>query len=69
MNLTPEQRIENIKKRADEINTKKVQAQAQVQLLQKQYDQKVEELKALGITDVSDIPRQIVELENSLNDN
>ena len=51
--LTSEQRIESIKTRAEAIKTKKVQAEAQLQILQQQFDQKVEELKQLGIIDLS----------------
>ena len=51
--LTPEQRIEAIKVRTENIRTKKIQAEAQLQVLQQQYNQKVEELKLMGLTDLS----------------
>lgn len=62
----PQQRIENIRNRVDAINNKKLQAQAQVQILQQQYDQKIEELKALGVNNLDDLPQTIQNLEQEL---
>lgn len=60
------QRIENIKQRTDAINNKKLQAQAQVEVLQQQYNQKVEELKVLGVADLNNLPQTIQNLEQEL---
>jgi len=59
-------RIENIKKRLEEINTKKVQAQAQLQILEPQYNQKAEELKKLGISDLNNIPKILDDMQKEL---
>ena len=66
MNLTPEQRIEAIKTRTEDIKTKKVQAEAQLQILQQQYDQKIEELKQVGVTDLSNVANTVAQLEAEL---
>jgi F0F1-type ATP synthase membrane subunit b/b' len=59
-------RIDGIKKRLDDINAKKLQAQAQLQVLEPQYNQKVEELKQLGITDFNNIPKVLEDLQKEL---
>jgi len=66
MNLTPEQRIEAIKTRTEDIKTKKVQAEAQLQILQQQYDQKIEDLKQVGVTDLSNVVNTVAKLEAEL---
>ncbi|MCK9542539.1 MAG: hypothetical protein M0R03_10985 [Novosphingobium sp.] len=65
--LTPEQRIQEIKRKIEELNTKKIQAGAQLEVLQKQYNEKLQELKALGIEDLNNIPQTITNLQNELN--
>lgn len=65
-NVTPEQRIEIIKKRTEDIRTKKVQAEAQLQILQQQYDQKVLELQQAGVTDLTNVANTVAKLEEEL---
>jgi len=65
-NLTPEQRIDAIKIKINDLKTKKIQAQAQLQILQPQYDSEVQKLHQLGVTDLSNIPALVTSLEAEL---
>ncbi len=62
----PTKRLESLKKRADEIEKKKMSAEAELQFLEKQHDELLLQLKELGIEDVSDLPGTILAYEQEI---
>jgi len=70
--MTDVDRLSDIKKRINSITQAKMTAQAELKLLKKQYEDKIGELKELGIEDVTNLPEIIknsqIELENSFVD-
>ena len=61
-----ETKIQSIKSRIETIKSKKAEATAQLTILKQQYDQKVKELKDLGIEDLSNLPKLISDKEQEL---
>jgi hypothetical protein len=61
-------RIQSTKFRIDAIKTKKAEANAKLELLKQQYDQKVKELKDKGVTDLSNLPKIIADKSKELED-
>ena len=57
------QKLMQLQKRIDSIKQKKNAAEAEIKVLQQQYEEKVVEAKELGIDDVSALPDLIAQLE------
>lgn len=66
LNDDPVQKLTSLQARIDEIEKKKIQSQKEMELFQKAYDEKVEELKEYGITDVNDLQGIITQMETEL---
>lgn len=62
----PVQKLTSLQARIDEIEKKKIQSQKEMELFQKAYNEKVEELKEYGITDVNDLQGIITQMETEL---
>lgn len=60
------QRLSSLQSRIKEIETKKISAQAELEVLKKQHTALVEELKEKGITDIKDLPELIIQMEEQL---
>lgn len=52
----------SLQKRISDIEKRKIQASTELEMLQRQYEEKVEELKELGIEDVGDVPALLEDL-------
>lgn len=63
VNSTPTQRLQQLKQAVEVINTEKIGAIKEHDLLKKQHAEKLAELKTLGIESVKDIPGEIQKLE------
>jgi hypothetical protein len=64
----PATRIAALKSRVQNANNLKIGAEKTLEILKQTYDQKLIELKNLGIADVQELPVKIVELQNKLNE-
>lgn len=60
---TDEQRLKDLRKALDELNTNKIRAEQEYNLLKDEYNKLVEELKNQGITNIEDLPEIIKTLE------
>jgi predicted nucleic acid-binding Zn-ribbon protein len=60
------QKFTSLQKRIDVIKQKRNSAEAEVKVLQTQYEEKVEEAKELGIDNIDKLPEHIAELEEQL---
>ena len=60
------QKLLSLQKRIDTIKQKKNSAEAEVNVLQTQYTEKVEEAKGLGIENIDDLPALITQQEELL---
>ena len=60
------QKLLSLQKRIDTIKQKKNSAEAEVNVLQTQYEEKVEEAKGLGIENIDDLPTLITQQEEQL---
>jgi len=57
----------NLQKRIARLEKEKISAQKEVEMLKKQYDEKIVELEQYGITNVQDLPKKIAELKAQYN--
>lgn len=57
--MTDAERLASVQARIDSINQQKMAAQAELNVLKSQYDEKVKELATYGIIDVSNLPATI----------
>ena len=62
----PVQKLTSLQARIDEIEKKKISSQKEMEIFQKAYDEKVEELKEYGITDVNNLQGMITQIETEL---
>ena len=60
------QKLLSLQKRIDTIKQKKNSAEAEVNVLQTQYQEKVAEAKELGIENIDDLPTLITQQEEQL---
>lgn len=60
------QKLLSLQKRIDTIKQKKNSAEAEVNVLQTQYEEKVAEAKELGIENIDDLPALITQQEEQL---
>ena len=63
---TSTETLTDLQARIDVLTTERIGAQKELELLHKQYDEKIEELKELGVYSIYDIPKQIEELNQQL---
>jgi len=61
-------KINSLQGRIDSLKNKKVAISTEIDILQNQYNEKLSELKELGITDPSILPDKISELEKEIED-
>jgi len=59
-------RLENLNKKVKDFETQKIRAEQELDILKKQYNDLLEELKQYGITNVDNLPELIVKLETEL---
>ncbi len=59
-------RLENLNKKVKDFETQKIRAEQELEILKKQYNDLLEELKQYGITNVDDLPELIIKLETEL---
>lgn len=63
---TDAERLATIQNSITKINERKIAAQAEMAMLRQQYNEKVEALKNLGITDLSNLPQTLASLKQEL---
>lgn len=64
---TIEVRLKNLTAKVDELKTKKIRAEQELELKRQEHTALLEELKSKGVTDVNDLPNLIQQLEDQFN--
>ncbi|MFA5398533.1 MAG: hypothetical protein WC346_21145 [Methanogenium sp.] len=59
-------RLEDLNKKVKDFETQKIRAEQELEILKKQYNDLLEELKQYGITNVDNLPELIAKLETEL---
>lgn len=67
--MTDIERLNDIKARINSMTQLKMTAQAELKLLKKQYEAKLEELHNMGIEDISNLPEIIKNSQEELENN
>jgi hypothetical protein len=64
--MSPEQTLQDLERRIQDHNQRAAQAAAQRQLLNEQRNTVIGELRALGITEISQLPQEVTRLEQEI---
>ena len=64
--MTPDEKLKNFQTRIDNIKEQKTAKATQKEMLSKQYEEGVEALKQLGVTDLSNIDATVTDLKQQI---